>query len=316
MSTASLSDLVSLPTLKGTLDYPAIERERRVERIAEWVEKLEPTNPLEHWLVGRAASASLEIERLESVEAEQRQTVFIHAGYCWEADRQIEAEELGQKLHKKPGVISRKLRGFKQGAEWLLERWTSLRWTLDQGIDWSDAQRSLAFDLLGLAETERNGSTMVDLPPNLGPEHLIPMRLQIAKEQMDMITQSISISLKIVDDQERRQTILGHSPARRGSALAGIRREMTAAARQLRWALDTFYKVRNNYFAAVEPSNETKPITATAPTPIEEAPEQNEPNWEEEMPSAALLIGSKPDQTLGNRRSRRALASTFKRRRA
>ena len=312
MSTATASAF----SLFGTLNYPAIERQQRSERIEEWVEKLQPDNPLEHWLVGRAATISLEIERLEGTESEVRHSVLVRAENCWDTDRNIEAEELALKLHKKPGAISRKLRGFKQGAEWLLYRWAALRTTLDLGNDWNDAQRSLALDLLGISETERTGPTMIDLPPSLGPEHLIPIRRELANHHMNALDAEISGPLNNVDKQERRQTTLGHSAAKPGTALASIRREIAAATRQLRWTLDTFYKVRMNYFAAIEPSNESKPMTEAIETDLEEPPDQNEPNLPDEMPLPTLSIGSNSSRLVRNRRARRAMSRMQKRQRA
>ena len=49
-----------------------------------------------------------------------------------------------------PGAGARALRRTRQGADWLIERWEALGEVLRTNGGWDDAQRRLAFDLLGV----------------------------------------------------------------------------------------------------------------------------------------------------------------------
>ena len=49
-------------------DFIDLERGARDRRIAEWAEEHQAETSYERWLVGRAASASLDLDRLESAE--------------------------------------------------------------------------------------------------------------------------------------------------------------------------------------------------------------------------------------------------------
>jgi len=318
MSSASVSTLsFPLTVPLGTTDFPAIERDRRDRRVEDWASTLGPSNPLEHWLVGRAASASLDLERLEQAEAEARQNQSVRGVHCWEIDRQIDVEELAIKLRKTPGTVSRKLRGSKQGAEWLLERWAWLLRTLDEGADWNDSQRTLALDLLGIPDAERDGLTPID-PPSDGGYDRIAARRAVAEIQSNALTQAIAGPLRIADHQEHRQASLGLASPRPGSALATIRREIAAATRKLRWALDTFHKARNKTIADLEtpPGPDQGSETETDPGTDDE--ERNEPNSPPTEVSPTLPIATasatNPVPTRGNRRARRAQARILKRR--
>jgi hypothetical protein len=72
-------------------------------------------------------------------------------------------EGLGAKLAKDPARVAPALRGCKQGADWLRERWEALGEILANTGTWTDEQRRLAYDLLGVPVALREGSDM--LPP-------------------------------------------------------------------------------------------------------------------------------------------------------
>jgi hypothetical protein len=72
-------------------------------------------------------------------------------------------EGLGAKLAKDPARVAPALRGCKQGADWLRERWEALGEILENQGGWTDEQRRLAYDLLGVPPALRDGSDM--LPP-------------------------------------------------------------------------------------------------------------------------------------------------------
>src|SRR4051795_4330999 len=63
--------------------------------------------------------------------------------------------------NKDPARVARALSRTKQGADWLLERWEGLGAVLRSNGAWDEAQRRLAFDLLGVPGELRDGSLRI-----------------------------------------------------------------------------------------------------------------------------------------------------------
>src|SRR5262249_59418306 len=105
--------------------------------------------------VGRCAAPFVGSGQAEARRAQLR----------WDADRRLAAEQLAAKLAKDPAQTSRLLRRTKQGCELLIERWEDLGRILREVGGWTDPQRGLALDLLGVPAELRDGTTAVDPPP-------------------------------------------------------------------------------------------------------------------------------------------------------
>src|SRR4029077_2858160 len=73
-----------------------------------------------------------------------------------------QADELAARLAKEPQSVARRLEATKQGAELMLNLWSGLAASLDRHRVWTDAQRSLALDLLGVRLEFRDAVTPVD----------------------------------------------------------------------------------------------------------------------------------------------------------
>ena len=132
------------------------------ERSKLWAAELRPTSGRQRWLVEQAAVESLRVDRCQRHESALRAIEAGRAATSWEADRRLEAEDLGETLAKKPSKVARKLASTRQGCDWLATRWEGLAATIRVGGDWDDAAQELALDLLGIPPELRKGPTPID----------------------------------------------------------------------------------------------------------------------------------------------------------
>src|SRR5262249_14598434 len=120
----------------------------------------------EEFLVGQMALASVRLDRCAELSMIDAARSAERAMVCWESDQRMAVEELGAKLPKDPARVALALRRGRQGADWLIERWEALGEILESNGGWDEAQRRLAFDLLGVPLELREGSQRVPAEGN------------------------------------------------------------------------------------------------------------------------------------------------------
>ena len=133
--------------------------------------------PAQHRLCTRLPAAEeLLITRMARAEVVQpdraaTMTIIIDIRACvidraadlslWDDDREDSIARLAARLAKDPRRVSLALYRTKQGTALLLEHWEGLGDALRTNGGWDEAQRALAFDLLGVPAVLRSGSTLV-----------------------------------------------------------------------------------------------------------------------------------------------------------
>jgi hypothetical protein len=80
----------------------------------------------------------------------------------WDADRRRQADDLAARLHKEPHRLARRIEGTPQGCDLMLEYWRGLSASFERHRTWTEAQRSMALDLLGVHPELRDAETPVD----------------------------------------------------------------------------------------------------------------------------------------------------------
>jgi hypothetical protein len=138
--------------------FPDEMAEAIATKTAEFAAQFPPGSPYETVLVGEIAKAVVKLNRSrELLVADLRRTIEI-AEYGWDSNRKARAAALAGRLPADPSRVASALKSTRQGCEWLIEQWERLGDTLASHGAWDEAQRSLAFDLLGVSPVLRQGS--------------------------------------------------------------------------------------------------------------------------------------------------------------
>jgi hypothetical protein len=198
-------------------------------RTAELVDEFGPETPYEEWLVGEMAKASTKIDRCGEMAIVDLQRIIDRAGHCWDRDRRGYVEDLGARLAKDPARVAWALEGTKQGADWMLLRWQGLGEVLQARGGWDEAQRRLAFDLLGVPHELRDGSLKV--PPEADAEALAGL----VKAQVARLREELEESLIDLDEATQAMAA-GGMPFEEDAATARLRKYDAASRKAWHWA--------------------------------------------------------------------------------
>jgi hypothetical protein len=140
----------------------AADRAYLEDRKARWRVDFDPRGEEEEWLFEVVVAESIRIERCRDAFFALCADHGHRASTQWDADRRREADDLAAKLGKSPHTIARRLEETPQGADLKIELWRGLSASLERHKTWTDAQRSLALDLLGVRPELRDAATPVD----------------------------------------------------------------------------------------------------------------------------------------------------------
>ena len=304
------------------LVLPEDEAEAVNARWARWQLAMKPDDAYSDWMVGRIASLSIRLERVEAHERALREIRAARASRDWDLERRIAAEELGEKLPKAPARVALELRRNPAGCEWLRTRWEALAATLDAGGTWDQAQRSLALSLLGTPREDRADQTLIDADA--------PALRALVEAEIAALDAIDPAALAEADEFDRTAAELGFGPVDRELALVrryarSLTRQIDEFRKQIKSAGSTSIPAGDapNRAAPVEPPRfgdpdpqarapAARPSTpAPAFEPAPEAPDSFDLNV---FASRPPTTGPSPEIPLGNRRNRRAVASRTRRR--
>jgi hypothetical protein len=225
-------------------------------RVADWTAFYGPVGPKETWLVEQMALASAQMDRCHAAGEAQRARSMARAADCWDDDQVRLAEEAGARLARDPALVSARLRDSVQGCHWLKARWEALERTAQATGTWDDAQRSLAFDLMGVPQELRVADPAIPDGAD-GPTLAL-----IARDQIAALGHRATDRLADHDEFDRQMAEAGLSfdltvPARL------LRRYHTAAFRLFLWARNEFYSIQ----ALRTPDAPPRPTVAEPPPP-------------------------------------------------
>ena len=110
-----------------------------------------PQTPYQEWLVGEIATATVQLDHCHELMLLDLRRCIDRGRLCWDGDRRDVVERLGAQAAQGAGAGGAgRWRATKQGAEWLLEPGRGWAQALGTNGGWDEAQRRLAFDLLGV----------------------------------------------------------------------------------------------------------------------------------------------------------------------
>lgn len=200
---------------------PDEEAEALAQRIEAWRPNYNPANDEQEWLLSQLVASSLQIDHCRTLDAAVRTEISRRALLSWDDDRRLDAENLLDRLPRKPATLSRQIRRTKQGGEALINRWQALA----TEPAWTEPLAALAFNLLGAPPEFRD--------PHPGAPDESPA--QLAQREIARLENLRDTTLDDLDAAEREAAELGLEvqPSR---PLNLLRRYEAAAHRRHQWA--------------------------------------------------------------------------------
>jgi hypothetical protein len=166
------------------------------------------------WLVRQERIHHDRLDQFHQQEQVLRAYDVTRARLRWDDDRRLDAEELGDGLSRRPAAIRARLARSRHGTLWLIEQWKALGSILDRESVWNDAQKALAFDLLGLASALRSGEPWKAAGLN-SARSLVEREVAALQATLSKTPRGIRLLEAIRGDPE------GHRPGDRATHRAG-----------------------------------------------------------------------------------------------
>jgi hypothetical protein len=211
------------------------------ERAEQWNSSLRPMNAFEMGLVETIAVESIRIERCRVEEVLARDLRARMAIDCWVDERKAEAAKMARSLANRPEETASRLSVSAPGCEWMIDRWRALGLALDKAGEWTDDQKTMALDLLGVAANNRDLPTPLDAPE--GADALESLQA-LVDGQLDRLHARKESSLDDIEDDRREAATRGIFTVD-DPGLVLLRRYETASFRRMKWALDLMQKGRS-----------------------------------------------------------------------
>ncbi len=178
--------------------------------------------PEQEWIFEQMIVYYVRLDRFRYQSDAIRLNEMHRARLCWDDDRRAEAEELAAKLAKRPEQIYRRIARTKQGVELMIDRWRALGAILERHGEWTEAQTSMALDLLGTPRELRD-----PLDPIEDPATLVAFTINSLEARLQR-------SLDALDAFERDASERG-IPIAASRAITTLRRYENACQRAFQW---------------------------------------------------------------------------------
>jgi hypothetical protein len=232
------------------------------QRLDAWRGDFGPLAGQQEWLYERMVVASVRIDRCSREQSKVQSYQADRARTCWNADRQLEADEIAASLSRRPSLVVRRLGRTRQGCEWMIDQWGELGLVHQVNLEWNEAQTSTALDLLGIAPLLRDG---LGFPPNQPLDQLVDQAIAGLQKRIDA-------GLADLDVREQEYAESG-APVTPSRDLIRLRRYEAACQRDYcRARADLLANLAKTGTAPAEPSTkalspEPEPMSVSAMSP-------------------------------------------------
>jgi hypothetical protein len=277
-------------------EFPPEMQVRIDEHEAELREELKPRTPLERAIVKEIARGKVQNDDCHTALMLDAQRVRASADDgTWDENRREHINNVGARLSRDAPRVAPNLIRTKQGAEWCLARWRGLWDSVRHNGRFSEQQRQLAFDLLGIEPILRdNPYTVPECHDLEGIQALIGREIARLKRR-------IEVDLETRDATARSLAQLGRPPEP-DAATRRAKSDEARAYKRYTSALDRFHQVRMGTYAGPPIDPETgRPVpkgtaarAKAGSAPQAGAPEATAPAAEPEPGSASSVPGDRP----------------------
>ncbi len=171
--------------------------------------KLNPENQLEFTLTNGMALNLIQFDESVRLQIFRKLEVAQRTLFCWEDDRKLAAAEVADDLTKRPMAVSMQLSNSKHGCVVLLDLWAQFGTVLEAVGDWTDRQKSYAYDMLGVPEVLRGPGGRLHVPEGVDPKTYLK---SVLDAEVARLTARRDGDLHEIDETERQQALLGNLP--------------------------------------------------------------------------------------------------------
>ena len=178
-----------------------------IDRKRLWEKEIKPATEEARFALDVAVAASMRIDDCDQAYQAMKSEAVQRAQLDWDGDRKLDAARLVDRLPKKPVLIAVELEATPQGCEHKINLWNSLGETIETVGTWTDAQSSLALDLLGVSLALRNGPTPIEQRSGLD---VVGHRVDLAMREIKRLRARIE-ELRVLDSHRRNQALRGVS---------------------------------------------------------------------------------------------------------
>jgi hypothetical protein len=149
----------SLPEAFAAVEQSQAELDQRK---AKWRPELRPEGDYQESLFEQIVVEAIRVDRCQKTFLALCTQHAQRARVEWDADRRRDAATLAAGLARNPQLVAERLAATPHGCDLMLGLWRGLRASLDRHKSWTDNQRSLALDLLGIHPDLRDAETPID----------------------------------------------------------------------------------------------------------------------------------------------------------
>ena len=265
------------------------------ERRNETFRSLNPRNTLQEWFSDDVALMQIRLEHVARIERRERDRFALRAESFWDDDRRLLAEELGERLAKRPARVVKQLRATPQGCDWIGERWGLLLEISRAGRAWNDRQKALALDLLGTPTDLREDAVTARLLAD--PAGLAEAEIAALREQKVQVADSDALD---------RQLAMADMVNPTTPEFRDLKRYEAGLIRRMKWAmgqLELIPKYAEPHFDLLD-RRERLRAAAVQATPKPEPEPEPEPESEPESSARSAAVPPTPEMQAAPRSHR------------
>jgi hypothetical protein len=242
----------------------------RVKKVL--VEEINPAGEYQLRLITNLATSWVKLDECHVQQEVNRLRAIDQAGLCWDTDQRAVVDNLGSRLQKDCGRVSKALERTKQGVDWLLERLGGLDLAIATQGGLDEVQYTLLLDVLGVLVELRNGGHTV---PARTDEPALAARVRTEIERLEALQETTLFDL----DEARQHQAKAGLPFEADPEIKRLRRLEVTLKNDIRWAQEEIRRSQANAAAAAqartreEQARKDRELAARlVPRPIKEAP--------------------------------------------
>jgi hypothetical protein len=258
---------------------------------------MKPRTEMEAIMLRQVAQSSVQADTGLDLLLCETEMAIEEVDNTWEDARNQQVNTLADRLGASPRRVAGALESSKQGALYCLEQWRGLQRAAASNGRWTEPERQLCFDLLGILSCLRNDTTRVPAADD------VPRLLALCAGEIARLEDKLARVLEPRDSAAQDRARLG-LPAVQNAAMRTLKSDLSRNRKRLMWAITTFHEMRLGVAPAVIIDPETgQPVRGSTPAgakaeapaaPSRPVPRTSTPDGERESAPVAADADNEP----------------------